>query len=462
MLIRKKIFKLLRENLIDMKIAILGTGYVGLSTGVCLSEIGHQVTCIDNNEQKINLLRKRVSPIYEPGLDILLEKNASAGRLLFTTSHQEGLDNAEIIIIAVGTPQKKDGGADLSYLEQAARDISAHLRKNAIVVIKSTVPVGTNEYIKTILSVNCREGITIEMVSNPEFLRQGSAILDTMQADRIIIGSESITAAMKVQVMYRPLNVPFILTSIRSAEVIKYASNAFLATKISFINEIANLCEAVGADIEEVAMGMGKDKRIGETFLKAGIGYGGSCFPKDVAALLHTARLHGVNFSLLEDTIATNHHQQELLVTKALNRFGKLKGKKFALLGLAFKPDTDDMREAPSIKIARSLSKLGAELVAYDPVAAENARKLLGDTIKYSSTIDEAVLDTDAIFIVTEWNEFKQLDLADLMKKVKHPVIFDGRNCLEEEKIRVCKNIEYYPVGKPAIFIGLANNERKE
>ncbi|MFE4352495.1 UDP-glucose dehydrogenase family protein [Peribacillus butanolivorans] len=438
-----------------MKIAVLGTGYVGLSTGVCLSEIGHSVICIDTDEQKIKSLRQGISPIYEPGLETLLAQNAAAGRLLFTTSHREALNGAEIIIIAVGTPQREDGGADLSYLEQAAKDIASHIVQSAVVVLKSTVPVGTNEFIKKILDEQCNERVTLEMVSNPEFLRQGSAIRDTMQADRIIIGFENEEAAKKVQEMYRPLNVPFILTSIKSAEMIKYASNAFLATKISFINEVANLCGVVGADVEDVAKGMGKDKRIGESFLQPGIGYGGSCFPKDVKALLHTANLHGMHFSLLKETVAINDFQQEILVTKAINRFGELKGKKIAMLGLAFKPETDDMREAPSIKIARSLAKLGAEVVAYDPVAIDNAKNILKDTIRFASSAHEAALDADAVFIVTEWNEFRHLDIDSLMKIMKQPIVFDGRNCFGEERIRACKKIEYYPIGRPSIVIGM-------
>lgn len=438
-----------------MKIAVLGTGYVGLSTGVCLSEIGHNVICIDTDEQKIKSLRQGISPIYEPGLENLLIQNAAAGRLLFTTSHREALNGAEIIIIAVGTPQMEDGGADLSYIVQAAKDIAANLVQSSVVVIKSTVPVGTNDFIKSIIEEHCNESVTFNMVSNPEFLRQGSAVMDTMQADRIIIGSENDEAAKIVQEMYRPLNVPFILTSIRSAEMIKYASNAFLATKISFINEVANLCGVVGADVKDVAKGMGKDKRIGEAFLQPGIGYGGSCFPKDVKALLHTANLNGVHFSLLKETVAINDFQQELLVTKAINRLGDLKGKKVAMLGLAFKPETDDMREAPSIKIARSLTKLGAEVVAYDPVAVDNAKNILGDTIRFASTVREAAVNADAVFIVTEWKEFRLLDLKTLMTTMRRPIVFDGRNCLEEDRIRACKKIEYYPIGRPAIVIGM-------
>jgi UDPglucose 6-dehydrogenase len=434
-----------------MKIAVLGTGYVGLSTGVCLSEIGHHVYCIDINEQKINNLRSGISPIYEPGIESLLASNMTAGRLQFTTSLEEGLDDAEIIIIAVGTPQGDDGAADLSYLEQAAKDISKYVADSPIIVIKSTVPVGTNEYIQNIIEAEC--GFSVQMVSNPEFLRQGSAVQDTMKPDRIIIGSNNIEAAVKIREMYVPLNAPIIITDIRSAEMIKYASNAFLATKISYINKIANLCEVVGANVEDVAYGVGKDKRIGEAFLQVGIGYGGSCFPKDVKALLHTASQHQVDFSMLKETIAINDNQQKLLVKKALKRFGDLTGKKIAMLGLSFKPETDDMREAPSIKIAHSLTQMGAEVVAYDPVAINNAKQVLGDIITYASSVYEAVSQADALMIVTDWKEFIQLDFASLVKKMNHPIIFDGRNCLEEEQLKACESVEYYPVGKSEIII---------
>ncbi|MFJ1136690.1 UDP-glucose/GDP-mannose dehydrogenase family protein [Bacillus cereus group sp. BfR-BA-01354] len=437
-----------------MKIAILGTGYVGLSTGVCLSEIGHSVICIDTDEQKIKSLNQGISPIYEPGLEGLLTQNAAAGRLLFTTSHREGLNGVEIIIIAVGTPQMEDGRANLSYLEQAAKDIASNISQSAVVVVKSTVPVGMTELLKKIMEGICKEDVTFEMASNPEFLRQGSAIMDTLKPDRIIIGSENEEVAKRIQELYLPLNVPFLLTGLKSAEMIKYASNAFLATKISFINEIANLCEALGADVEDVKKGMGKDKRIGEAFLQPGIGYGGSCFPKDVKALIHTAKTHGISFSLLKETVAINNLQQGLLVAKAINRLKNLKGKKIAMLGLAFKPETDDMREAPSIKIALSLAKMGAEVVAYDPVAIDNAKKILGNTIRFANSVFEATVDADALFIVTEWNEFKLLDLGALMKIMKQSIVFDGRNCFEDHRIRSCEKIEYYSIGRPAILIG--------
>jgi UDPglucose 6-dehydrogenase len=437
-----------------MRIAVLGTGYVGLTTGVCLADIGHNVSCIDVDEEKVKTLRQGVSPIYEHGLEELLIKNMKEGRLQFTTSYREGLDKAEIIIIAVGTPQGEDGSANLSYLEQAAKDIAVHIVRDTIVVIKSTVPVGTNNYIKAILESELKGRVHFQMVSNPEFLKQGSAIADTMHADRIIIGAEHAEAAEKIKAMYQPLGVPFVLTDVKSAEIIKYASNAFLATKISFINEIANLCEAAGADVTDVAKGMGMDKRIGESSLNAGIGYGGSCFPKDVKALLHSSSQYGVAFPLLKETVAINERQHMLLVNKAIQHFGVLNGLKIAMFGLAFKPETDDMREAPSIKIAQALTTLGAQVAAYDPVAAANAAKVIGNGIEYASSAFAAAADADALFIVTEWKEFKALDLAALIKNMKQPIIFDGRNCLDEEAVRGCERIEYYPVGRPGIVIG--------
>jgi len=436
-----------------MKVAILGTGYVGLSTGVSLAEIGHQVCCIDVDEAKINQLQQGISPIYEPGMEEFLTRNIAAGRLHFTTSHRQGVAGAEIVILAVGTPQRDDGSADLTYLIEAAKDLAAYLEQETIVVIKSTVPVGTNDEVRKILEANCHENVSVKMVANPEFLRQGSALKDTLEADRIIIGSDHQQAASKVKEMYAPLKVPCMVTSIRSAEMIKYASNAFLATKISFINAVANLCEAVGADVTDVAMGMGMDKRIGNHFLNAGIGYGGSCFPKDVKALWHTTRNEEVDFGVLAETMRINDEQQVRLVKKTLKRFGgDVSGKKIAMLGLSFKPETDDMREAPSIKIAQELTKLGAHVAAYDPVATKNAKKVIGESISYADTLLEAVTDADAVLVVTEWQEMKRMDIASLGEVMKQVIIFDGRNCLDEEQLRNCKNIEYYPIGRPAII----------
>lgn len=435
-----------------MKIAVIGTGYVGLSTGIYLSEMDHKVICIDVDKQKINRLKNGISPIYEPDLEPLLAKNMKNGRLVFTSSYEDGLRESEIIILAVGTPQQNDGSADLSYLIQAAKDLTPYIKNKSIIIIKSTVPVGTNNYIKKLIADGLPPNISFYMVSNPEFLRQGSAINDTLHPDRIIIGSNDLIAATKVQEMYQHLNAPIIHTSIESAEMIKYASNAFLATKISFINEIANLCETIGASVEDVALGMGLDKRIGKAFLHAGIGYGGSCFPKDTKALLQMANLNGHPFSQLHETIAINDSQPLLLVKKAVKRFTDLKDKKIALLGLSFKPETDDMREAPSIKIAKALVELGSKIMAYDPVAMYNARKILGNSVQYAAAAMDAIKDADALFLLTEWNEFKQLDLSEITKLMKHPIIFDGRNCFKEDNINLCEKIEYYPVGKMTII----------
>lgn len=435
-----------------MKVAIIGTGYVGLSTGVCLSEIGHHVTCIDTNEQKIVRLTQGISPIYEPGLDELLVKNIDSGNLHFTGSHKKGLAEAEIIMVAVGTPQKEDGSADLGFIEMAVNDIATNLDHNAVIVIKSTVPVGTNERVRELLQERLPDSIKVDVVSNPEFLRQGSAVRDTMEADRIVIGAENEAAALKVKELYAPLNVPFILTTNRSAEMIKYASNSFLATKISFINEVANLCEATGADVLDVVEGMSLDQRIGNQFFNPGIGYGGSCFPKDVKALLHTAKQYNREFAILKETVAINESQRTLLVDKALSRFKDLAGKRFAMLGLSFKPETDDMREAPSIPIARRLSALGAEVVAYDPVAMENGKRVIGDIIKYANSLYEAAQDADALLIVTEWDEFRKVNLGKLSEKMKQLIIFDGRNCLDQTQVNSFPSIEYYPVGRPVII----------
>ncbi len=359
-----------------MNIAIFGTGYVGLVTGVCLSDIGHRVTCIDIDESKVMQMRLGISPIYEPGLNELMSKNISRDRLLFTTDCGQGIKDADVIYIAVGTPQQADGSANLKYIEQVAMDIAHNLTKDAIVVIKSTVPVGTNDYIKKIIEQNLKADLKINMVSNPEFLREGSAIHDSFYGDRIVIGTDDEKTADIMESLNKPFNVPVFKTTIRSSEMIKYAANAFLATKISFINEIANICEKLDADVEHVANGMGLDKRIGTQFLKAGIGYGGSCFPKDTHALIQIAGNVDHNFDLLKAVITVNNNQQNSIVDKVKNILGDIRGKQVAMLGLAFKPNTDDMREAASIVIANHLVKLGAKTIAYDPIAAENAKKI--------------------------------------------------------------------------------------
>ncbi|RAK20389.1 UDPglucose 6-dehydrogenase [Anoxybacillus vitaminiphilus] len=434
-----------------MKISVVGTGYVGLVTGVSLSHIGHYVTCIDIDETKVEKMRQGISPIYEPGLEELMKENIQAGRLFFTTSHQEGFRDVDVIYIAVGTPEKEDGSANLSYIEQAVRDIAANITKDIIVVTKSTVPVGTNHYIKELLISLVPKHINVEVVSNPEFLREGSSVYDTFHGDRIVIGADSEEAAKVIEEINKPFGIPIFKTDIKSAEMIKYASNAFLATKISFINEIANICEKLGADVESVARGMGMDKRIGSMFLNAGIGYGGSCFPKDTKALTQIAANLDHNFELLKAVIKVNNHQQRILIDKARERFGSLTGKRIALLGLAFKPNTDDMREAASIVISKELIAEGAKVVAYDPVAVENAKKVLPQEVIYTESIEDALENADMVFILTEWSQIKELDLNIYVQKMKQPIVFDGRNCYSINEVQQYP-IEYHSIGRKPIY----------
>ncbi|UQD53441.1 UDP-glucose 6-dehydrogenase [Bacillus methanolicus] len=436
-------------------IAVVGTGYVGLVTGVCLADIGHHVTCIDIDERKVATLQHGISPIFEPGLDELMKKNIENGRLAFTTSHQEAFADAVVIYIAVGTPQRADGSANLQFIEQVAKDIAENITRNGVVVVtKSTVPVGTNDKVKRWIQEHLEYDVQFDVVSNPEFLREGSAIYDTFYGDRIVIGAENERAANIVEEVNKPFGIPVFKTDIRSAEMIKYASNAFLATKISFINEIANISEKLGANIEDVAYGMGLDSRIGSKFLKAGIGYGGSCFPKDTKALVQIAGDVEHKFDLLEAVINVNNKQQVRLVELALERFISLRGKKVAMLGLAFKPNTDDMREAASIVMAERLMKEGATVGAYDPIAIENAKKFIGDKITYVETIESALDQADAAFIVTEWDQIKNLPLDTFAKLMKEPVVFDGRNCYKLEEVKK-HSIEYYSIGRPSIKEGV-------
>ncbi len=434
-----------------MNIAIFGTGYVGLVTGVCLSDIGHRVTCIDIDENKVARMKQGISPIYEPGLDELMGKNIEEKRLLFTTDCRSGIDGADVIYIAVGTPQKQNGSADLQYIEQVALDIAHNLTKDVIVVVKSTVPVGTNDYVKNLIQQNLKADMKINMVSNPEFLREGSAIHDSFYGDRIVIGTDDAETADIMEEVNRAFNVPVFKTSIKSSEMIKYAANAFLATKISFINEIANICEKLGADVEHVANGMGLDKRIGTQFLKAGIGYGGSCFPKDTHALIQIAGNVEHDFDLLKSVITVNNNQQASLVEKVKNVLGDMEGKQVAMLGLAFKPNTDDMREAASIVIANDLVKMGAKVVAYDPIATENAKKILPNEVRYVSSVEGAVETADVALIVTEWDDIKEFPIERYIELMKQPIIFDGRNCHGLEYVKKF-NVDYYSVGRPAVI----------
>ena len=431
------------------KIAVVGTGYVGLVTGVALSQIGHYVTCIDVDEMKIEKMKMGISPIYEPGLEELMLENIEQKRLDFTTNHKKAFAGVDAIYIAVGTPEKDDGTADMKYINSVCMDIAQNITEKVIVVTKSTVPVGTNEYIQKTIATNTK--VSFEVVSNPEFLREGSAIHDTFNGDRIIIGSESIKASSIIEEINKPFGIEIYKTNLRSAEMIKYASNAFLATKISFINEIANISGNLGANIEEVSKGMGFDKRIGDSFLNAGIGYGGSCFPKDTKALVQIAGGINHEFELLKAVIEVNAKQQLLLVEKAKEYYGSLKGKKIALLGLAFKPNTDDMREAASIVTSKHLLIAGAEIIAYDPIAMKNARGILPAAVKYAHSAKEALSWADTVFIMTEWDEFKNIPLSTYEELLKDNVVFDGRNCYELSEV-VKANLDYYSVGRPNVL----------
>lgn len=444
-----------------MKIAIIGTGYVGLVTGVCLSEVGHDVTCLDINEEKVRSLKEGVSPIYEPGLEELMLKNMEAGRLDFTTSHIVGLKEADVVYIAVGTPQDEDGSADLTYIFKAARDIGQNITRDVVVVTKSTVPLGTNYKVRDLVLANLQGNHLVEVVSNPEFLREGQAIHDSFNGDRIVIGADNEEAAAIIEEINKPFNLPILKTSISSAEMIKYAANAFLATKISFINEIANLSEKVGADVAEVAKGMGQDARIGSKFLNAGIGYGGSCFPKDTHALVKISEDYEHNFHLLKSVIEINDQQKTVLVDKAMERFGTLKGKRIALLGLAFKPETDDMREAASISISQRLVEEEAEIIAYDPIAADNAKKILPESVVYADQIEDAIKQSDIVFILTDWKEIVEKALIMSSLFMKNPVIFDGRNCYDLEEAEKY-SVEYYSVGRKAVYQDENSKEKNQ
>lgn len=404
-----------------MNVAVIGTGYVGLVTGVVLSEIGHTVTCIDIDENKVKSLKSGKSPIYEPGLDELMVRNIEKKRLSFTMSHKEGFKEAEIVFIAVGTPQSESGAPDLSYIKQAAKDIALNIIRDTIVVVKSTVPVGTNDLVKTIIEKHLIENVRVDIVSNPEFLREGFAIHDTFHADRIVIGAESEVIGDKIEQLYKPLNLPIIRTNRRSAEMIKYAANAFLAVKISYINEIANLCEKVGVSVLDVADGMGMDHRIGRAFLNPGLGYGGSCFPKDTEAIAYLGRENGNPMTIVESAIKVNFRQQQLFLQKVLDYFNDdVIGKTIGILGLAFKPNTDDLREAPSIYLIEELKKRGALVKAYDPVV-----KHLPCCV---DSVNQVIETSEVILLVTEWNEFKEI-VKEISNKM---VVFDGRYMLDK------------------------------
>lgn len=431
-----------------MKIAVAGTGYVGLVAGVCFAEKGHDVMCVDVDEKKVEIMKSGISPIYEQDLEELMQKNYKEGRLDYTTDYQAAYRDAEAIFIGVGTPEQPDGSANLSYIATVARQIAENVERDCLVVVKSTVPVGTNDKVEQFIhDFQKNKEIKIEVASNPEFLAQGTAVRDTLHAARIIIGTESKEAEKKLMEIYEPFHIPIVSVNRRSAEMIKYASNDFLALKISYMNDIANLCELVGADIEDVAKGMSYDDRIGERFLNAGIGYGGSCFPKDTKALEYLARQNGYELRTVKAAIEVNKAQKTLLLHKAMKRLITFQGLKVAVLGLTFKPGTDDLREAPSLENIPLLMQAGADIYAYDPVGVDNFKKRFPDGITYVSTPEEALKEANVCFIFTEWNEIKRVEPRKYAELMRTPLVYDGRNIYRPEEM-IEAGVEYYSVGR--------------
>lgn len=432
-----------------MHIAVIGTGYVGLVTGACFAEFGVDVTCVDVDVEKVNKLNNGVIPIYEPGLDKIVEKNSAAGRLHFTTSITEAVEQAQVVFLAVGTPPKEDGSPDMSYYQQAAKDVAGAMNGYKVLVTKSTVPVGTGKWLREFVSENLKFQTEFGVASNPEFLREGAAIEDFMRPDRVVIGSNESRAIDVMKELYRPLyliETPIVITSLEAAELIKYAANAFLATKITFINEIANLCDAIGCDVHDVARGMGMDNRIGRKFLHPGPGYGGSCFPKDTRALTTVADAFGVETRIVDAVIEANDRQRDAMIPKIEKLVGSLDGKKIGLLGLSFKPETDDMRESPAIEIVGEMIRRGASVKAYDPVAMDEARHHISG-IDYATDEYDAIAGADALVIVTEWNQFRALDMEKVKELLNSPKIADLRNIYEPADMREM-GFEYVGVGR--------------
>lgn len=433
-----------------MHIGIIGTGYVGLVTGACFAEFGVYVTCVDKDVRKIESIEKGEIPFYEPGLDDLVKRNVRQGRLKFSANIEDAVESSLVVFIAVGTPPRGDGSADLSYVEEVARQIAAHMKGYKVIVTKSTVPVGTGKRIREIISTTQKERINFDIVSNPEFLREGAAIEDFMRPNRVVIGTDSDQAAAIMRDLYRPLyliETPIVITNIETAELIKYASNSFLAVKISFINEVANLCEQVGADVRMVAKGMGLDGRIGSKFLHPGPGFGGSCFPKDTRALLQIAGEHKVPMGVVQAAVDANERQKDAAVEKIVHAMGSLKGKKIGILGLSFKPNTNDMREAPSLHIINRLLNEGAEVRVYDPVAVKDAREILTSSVTFANDAYDALEGVDAGVLVTEWNQFRNLDLGRIKERMRQPYFFDLRNVYEPAAMRGL-GFNYFCVGR--------------
>ncbi|MDR0632508.1 MAG: UDP-glucose/GDP-mannose dehydrogenase family protein [Holosporaceae bacterium] len=438
-----------------MKITFIGTGYVGLVSGVCFAEFGFNVICVDNNAEKIKELQGGHVPIYEPGLDKLIVKNTQAGRLTFTTDIRDSVEEADIVFIAVGTPSQSDGSTDLSYVYQSVDEISSHINREAVLVIKSTVPVGTTLSVKKFL---LNRGVDIDIAFNPEFLKEGAAIEDFMHPDRVILGIESKKAKKILSHIYRPLyvfNTPIVFTSLETAELSKYASNAFLAMKVTFINEIANLCESCGADVNEVALAMGLDKRIGDQFLQAGPGYGGSCFPKDTSALENFAGKLGVDMPLVKETIRSNNARRKKMIEKILLACDRdVKGKNISILGVTFKANTDDMRDSPSIDIINALVEQGANIRIYDPSFSKQARRIFGE-IEFSDNAYDNCNNADAVIILTDWSEFRALNLRELKRRVKNPLLIDLRNIYT---LSDAAEFNYHSIGRTLIKTGTSKN----
>ena len=436
-----------------MNIAIVGTGYVGLVSGACFAEMGIDVTCVDINPEKIKCLLNGEIPIYEPGLDDLVKRNVEAGRLHFTTDLTTCLDNVEVVFSAVGTPPDEDGSADLQYVLEVARTFGRNIKKYTILVTKSTVPVGTAKKVKAVIEEELTkrdEQIDFEVASNPEFLKEGAAIKDFMSPDRVVVGVESDRAKKVMERLYRPFqmnNYRLYFMDIPSAEMTKYAANAMLATRISFMNDIANLCDLVGANVDMVRKGIGADPRIGSKFLYPGCGYGGSCFPKDVKALARTAREYGYTMGVIEAVEAVNERQKEIVVKKLQDKLGTLRGKTIALWGLAFKPETDDMREAPALVVIEKLLEAGASVKVYDPVAMDECRRRIGDRVVYCKDMYDVVIDADALAVLTEWKEFRIPSWSVIKRVMKQPVLVDGRNIYSKDEV-IAEGFEYAAIGK--------------
>lgn len=433
-----------------MHIGIIGTGYVGLVTGSCFAEFGVYATCVDKDEKKIRALKKGEIPFYEPGLEVLVKKNIKNGRLRFSTKIQDAVDTSLVIFIAVGTPPRGDGSADMKYVESVAGEIAEHIRGYKVIVTKSTVPVGTGAKLSRIISKKLSEQVDFDIVSNPEFLREGSAIEDFMRPNRVVIGAKSQQAVAIMKDLYRPLyliETPFVITNNETAELIKYASNSFLAVKISFINELSNLCDRVGADVHLVAKGMGLDQRIGSKFLHPGPGYGGSCFPKDTRALLSIGSRNGVELGIVKSAVEANERQKEIMLEKIQRGLGEIKGKTIAVLGLSFKPNTNDMREAPSVDIIEKLLKKKAKIKVFDPIAMDDAKAIFQGRVQYANGPYDCMKGADALVILTEWNEFRNLELVKIKSLLKSPNFFDLRNIYEPGKMKRL-GFTYFCVGR--------------